>query len=131
MNYLLDTNIIINFLKGKKREVKLIKKILKYNLFLSVIAVAEYFHGAYYSKNTKSEIKKFENFLDYTGCEVIPIDLEIAKKYGEIQGNLERKGKRGNAFDILISATCLTYNLILITENIKDFKKIKELKLMK
>ena len=47
--------------------------------------------------------------------------------FGEIKSNLERKGNVIEDMDILIAATALSHNLILVTNNVKHFEKVKDL----
>ena len=53
---------------------------------------------------------------------VLPIDLAIAKTWGEIQGLTEQTGKPMPTIDGLIAATGLAYNLIVVTRNISDMQ---------
>jgi len=49
--------------------------------------------------------------------------------FGEIKSNLERKGNILEDMDILIAATALSHNFILVTNNVKHFEKIKDLRI--
>ncbi|MBP5377247.1 MAG: PIN domain-containing protein [Bacteroidaceae bacterium] len=51
------------------------------------------------------------------------------KEYGEIRHSLEHTGLRIDQFDLLIGATAIHHNLILVTSNTKHFDRINELKL--
>jgi predicted nucleic acid-binding protein len=57
------------------------------------------------------------------------LNQEIAQKFGQIRAKLKRKGQIIDDLDILIAATCLANNLVLITENQKHFKRIEELEI--
>jgi len=53
----------------------------------------------------------------------------VHKKNSGIKSNLERKGNIIEDMDILIAATALSHNLILVTNNVKHFEKIKDLRM--
>ena len=60
---------------------------------------------------------------------VIDIDRALMDVFGEIKSSLERKGNIIEDLDILIGATALSHNLILVTNNVKHFRKIKDLRM--
>ncbi|MFH1713432.1 MAG: type II toxin-antitoxin system VapC family toxin [Candidatus Jacksonbacteria bacterium] len=129
MNYLLDTDQIIHYLKGESHVVERLNKLLALanSFFISVITIAEYYQGAHASLNKQRELKLFNEFLKIAEIEVISIDENIAKEYGRMQGVLQRQGLKGSGFDMLIAAVCLVHNFTLITGNKKDFRRVKEL----
>jgi tRNA(fMet)-specific endonuclease VapC len=61
--------------------------------------------------------------------EVLQLDSYIEKKAGEIYADLRKKGELISDADILIAATVLANESVLITNNIEHFKRIKTLKL--
>lgn len=132
MSYLLDTDIVIDYLRGKKIVVKSLEKLFesKAHFYISIITLAEYYHGAYASSKTNEELKLFHQFLDLLGIETVRIDFAIAEEYGKIQGALQKEGQLGSGFDMLIAATCLVHRLTLITDNKKHFNRVKELTIL-
>ncbi|HBR80599.1 TPA: hypothetical protein DEA21_03050 [Candidatus Uhrbacteria bacterium] len=110
MDYLLDTNIILLHLKEG-----FFKKVGIDDVFaVSVITEAELFRlpglGA-------EEIKVIDNFLEI--CSVLPLTSEIARRAADL--GRTRKNKLP---DLLIAATALEHNLVLITKNTKDFRRL-------
>ena len=65
------------------------------------------------------------------GATVYNIDLKIIVKFAEIRRKLRKNGNLIDNFDILIAATCLTNDLVLITNNLKHFERIEGLKIFK
>lgn len=55
-------------------------------------------------------------------CQVLPITAEIAKRSGELGGNLRTQGKPRSQADMLIAATAQIHQLTLVTRNIRDFE---------
>ncbi len=52
---------------------------------------------------------------------IIPVDAEVAKKWGAMHASAQAKGHNINVVDGLLAATCRTYKLTLVTRNEKDF----------
>lgn len=128
MKYLLDTNVLIDFFHGEKATIRKVQLIEKEEKTVSVITVAEIYHGSHKTSNPKKHIAEFESFLKDFSIAVILIDRDIAKKYGEVMASLERKGQKISGFDVLLAATAQTYNLIVIT-NDKALRNVGELKI--
>ena len=117
--YLLDTNIIIYYLKGDQSVVNYLNNLLNKNLllYISVISETELFS---FEKLTEEEENKIKEILET--LYILPIDSQIAR----LAGFLKRSFKIGLA-DSLIGATAIIYKLTLVTRNVKDFKKIPNL----
>jgi len=62
-----------------------------------------------------------ELFADFTS---VPFDDEAARKYGEIRSNLARKGTPIGPNDLMIAAIALAHESVLITHNIREFKRV-------
>ncbi len=123
---LLDTNIFIEFLKGEKSVVTRVEGYLDYfdGLSLSIITYYEILRGLKYIGN-KRELGDFENLMD--NSELITLDREIIKKASDIYVGLKEKGELIGDADILIAASCLLKNMVLVTDDEEHFRRIKEL----
>jgi tRNA(fMet)-specific endonuclease VapC len=120
MQYLLDTSICIFFLRGKLNLDKFIKNVGLENCFISEITVAELRFGAENSNNPIKSHKAVDIFL--MGLTVMPIFGSI-KRYAIEKVRLRKIGKPINdEFDLLIGVTAIENQLILVTDNVKDFK---------
>jgi predicted nucleic acid-binding protein len=58
---------------------------------------------------------------------VIPIDMPIIEVFSDIKSKYRKAGIVIDDFDLLIAATAIAHNQILVTNNIKHFEPIKEL----
>lgn len=69
----------------------------------------------------------FGHFL--RGVEVLPITRMIMKRFATIRGDLRQQGLIIGDFDILIAATALQGDHVLVTHNLKHFNRIPSLRL--
>lgn len=125
-NYIIDTNTLIFFFKGK---FNVRDKILSHHaseLGVSEITIAELTYGAYHSKNYAKHIKEAEMVKEtFT---VFPI-AECFDEYGQIRDYLRKQGLSIENFDLLIAATAVHYGLTLVTDNLQHFNRIPNLKI--
>ena len=127
MQYLLDTNICIFFLRGKLNLDEIIRQKGKENCFISEITVFELRFGAENSENPSKSHKAVDLFVN--GISVIPIFGSI-KKYAKEKVRLRKIGKPINdKFDLLIGVTSVENKLTLVTDNGKDFENIDGIKI--
>ena len=96
---------------------------------LSIITLSELFFGIYNSKNLQTHKKTLANFL--TNVSVLNVDFSIANNFGKIKARLKNKGAFTGDFDIINASFALTYDLTLITRNIKHYEKIEGIKIKK
>ncbi len=124
--YLLDTNICI-FLKNKKSPnvLQKIKENKHLGIYISSITVAELQFGVYNSKYMERNRIALIKFL--TPFSVLNFDDRDAEEFGKIRTSLKNEGKIIGAYDMLIAAQALAKNLILVTDNTKEFCRIKTL----
>ncbi|MEW5768105.1 MAG: type II toxin-antitoxin system VapC family toxin [bacterium] len=124
--FLLDTNIVIAFLKG---EPIISEKVLSQidHVALSSLVVAELDYGAKASQNSIKNLEKLYSFISLT--EVIVFDLECAKTFGTIKSKLRVFGKPTGEVDALLAVTAIAHNAALVTKNRKHFENIEGLKL--
>jgi tRNA(fMet)-specific endonuclease VapC len=128
MTRLLDTNTCIYYLN--RSSDKLIESFKKYSpsdLKLSSITVAELFYGAEKSKALKKNTTVVERFI--APFEILPFDDTCCRAYANIRASLEKSGTPIGAMDLLIASICIARNLILVTNNTKEFRRVKKLKL--
>jgi tRNA(fMet)-specific endonuclease VapC len=127
MQYLLDTNICIFFLRGKLNFDQIIRQKGLDNCFISELTVFELKYGAENSENPKKSHEAVDKFVQ--GLTVLPI-FGVVKEYAETKVSLRKNGTPlHDEFDLIIGVTALANKLILVTDNTKDFRLIKNLKL--
>jgi tRNA(fMet)-specific endonuclease VapC len=127
MHHLLDTNICIYFLnRASERLIEHFHRLSPSEIKLSSITVAELFYGADKSKARIKNRKIAEEFV--STFQIIPFDARCCNYYSKIRNALEKSGTPIGPMDMLIASICLANNLIFVTNNTKEFKRITELK---
>jgi len=84
--------------------------------------VAKLRYGSAKSSNPAKALAVQDQFLTLVGF--VPFDRLAAEAYGNIRATLERQGTPIGANDLLIGATALTHNMILVTHNTREFGRI-------
>lgn len=121
MTYLVDSDWVAEYLKGRAPAVNLLDSLFEEDLAISIITFGEIYEGIYYNELV------FRSFL--RGVRVIGINRTIARRFALIRGKLRAEGQIISRSDILIAATALQYDLTLPTRNLSDFERIPDLKL--
>ncbi len=124
--YLLDTNICIYYLKGLYNLNHKIKSVGVENCLISEISLAELKFGIENSQQREKNQKALEIFL--SGVQVLPI-YEALDIYAKEKARLRKSGKIVDDFDLLIGSTAVCYNLIMVTNNLSHFERIKNIKI--
>ncbi|WP_455634129.1 PIN domain-containing protein [Parabacteroides sp.] len=124
--YLLDTNICISLLRGNRDVAQKLIGIGEDKCFLSVITLYELMFGAYNSGRSQQEILKVKEFVNR--FPVVSL-MGSAEEYAFRKTQLRASGIMIDEFDLLIAATALSGNYILVTDNIKHFQRITNLRL--
>jgi tRNA(fMet)-specific endonuclease VapC len=128
MKYLLDTNTCIRHLN--QRSPAIIRKLSSLSIedvAICSIVKAEMFAGAAKSQTPQQSLAKQQAFLNRFVC--LPFDDKAAEVYRPLRAKLEVRGKPIGALDMLIAATAIANNVILVTHNIAEFSRIDGLKL--
>lgn len=127
MQYLLDTNICIFFLRGMLNFDEIIRQKGLDNCFISELTVFELKYGAENSDNPKESHQAVDKFVN--GLTVIPI-FGVVNEYAETKVYLRKSGTPlHDEFDLIIGVTALVNELTLVTDNTKYFRFIKNLRL--
>ena len=124
MKYMLDTNICIYAIKHKPEIV--IKRFLAHNpdeMCISAITYGELMHGVEKSQSTEKNRIALALFLS----PILEFGAEAAEEYGRIGADLEKKGTPIGSMDLLIAAHAKAEQLIIVTNNTREFKRVEGL----
>ena len=127
MKYLLDTNICIYIINQRPAEV--IQRFRQYavgDIGISSITASELAYGVEKSASSRNK-NALSLFL--APLSILPFDENCIWQYGQLRSELERKGNIIGPLDQLIAAHALSLNIPLVTNNLKEFKRIPNLQL--
>ena len=125
--YLLDTDIVIYSLKGHAAVKKNLERNLQAALKISVVTLMELYYGAHKSQKVTSNLGKIKSIED--AVEIIPVGRESAEVFALLKSGLEKAGAPLDDFDLILAACALTHDLVLVTNNVKHFRRVEGLKL--
>ena len=127
MPYLIDTDIVINSIKGNKKSQPKDSEYAAIPKAISIITFGELLYGA-----KKSTQRDKNTSIVYRLAEIFPIvgiTRSTIEAFTDVKMALELKGERIEDFDLLIAATALSLNYTLVTNNTKHYKRIEGLQL--
>ncbi len=125
--YLLDTDITIYCLKGNEMVRQNLRSHINNPIQISSVTLMELYYGAFKSQKVESnlaKVRKIENSL-----EIIPVNQDQVEIFGMLKVKLESAGTPLDDFDLILAATALSHNLILVTNNESHFSRIEGLKI--
>lgn len=126
MRYLLDTNICVHLIRQKSLKIIQHLTALAINdVGLPSIVVAELQYGVQKSADRHKNQQALLQFLTPYG--IVDFDESAAIAYGQIRADLEQRGLPIGPLDLLIAAQALSRNLILVTNNTREFTRIAQL----
>jgi len=128
MKYILDTNTIIFWLKNVENVKNNINIHQKDIITTTIITMCELYYGVAKSDPENRDknyiqVKKLSARIRYKS-----ISEEASEKFGNLKKKLRTAGEIIDDFDLLIAAICMSENAVLVSDNVKHFKRIKGLK---
>jgi len=113
MSYLVDSDVVIDFLNKIPTAVNFFKKNLNSEILLSVISWLEIVYG-FKKSNSVKKLKLFQEFIRDNQIVTLPVDEKMAGEYLNLRISLEEKKVPLSDFDLLIAATAFVNNLTLV-----------------
>lgn len=128
MTYMLDTNICIYAMKNKpERVLNRLKEELDSGICISSITLAELEYGMKHSSDPARNEQALLRFL--VPLSILPFGASAASEYGEIRAYLQRQGTPIGPLDMLIAGHAKAENLILVTNNVREFERVPDLEI--
>lgn len=121
MRYLLDTNTLIAIINDRRSKPS--RKLRRHepgDVVTSSIVVHELYFGAFKSGRPVDNVTR----LDQMQIHALALDREDARFAGEIRAILKRAGTPIGLYDVLIAGQALARNLILVTNNTREFSRV-------
>jgi tRNA(fMet)-specific endonuclease VapC len=128
MKYLLDTDVCIYLIN--KRPSSVLEKLHACragDVGVSAVTVAELRYGASKSQRSRQNHEALDLFL--APLEMMAFDESAAIAYGEIRAQLEKAGDPIGPLDMLIAGQAKSLSAVLVTNNVREFRKVKGLKI--
>lgn len=126
MKFLLDTDICIYLLKRQPSVLAQFTQHRISDIGISAITVAELEYGIAKSASAKNK-RTLASWLAL--LQQPPFDSSASSTYGQVRADLELKGTPIGPLDTLIAAHALALGLTLVTNNVREFKRISGLKI--
>ena len=123
MKYLLDTNVCIALIRQKSPA--LLDRVAQHTIAdigISSITVAELQYGVYRSQHQAQNEQALAQFL--IPLNILDFDYEAAAAYGHLRAALEAQGAPIGALDMLIAAHAVSRNLVIVTNNTREFARV-------
>jgi tRNA(fMet)-specific endonuclease VapC len=128
LTHLLDTNVCIEYLRG--RNALVLSRFAAHppaDLSLCAVTTGELYYGAERSSNPAAESVRVNAFAAQYVC--LPFDDSAARVFARVRADLDARGQRIAPLDVMIAAVALAHGLTLVTHNTKDFGRIPGLPL--
>ena len=125
LKYLLDTNIVIYTMKNRPQQVKRYFKAQQGRIGISSVTLGELVFGAEHSQQVERNLADIEALT--ARLEVLPFDEAAAYHFGQIRAELYRMGRPIGPYDIMIAGHARACGLKLVTNNVKEFKRVQGL----
>ena len=126
---ILDSDILIYFLKGEKKVVEEVLKIASDELFTTRVNYTELLYGEYNSSKIEDNLTKFKNFLErFT---ILEFDERSSEIFAQTKAKLKKEGNIIADMDLMIASIAIANEQELATNNHKHFERIRNLKTLK
>ncbi len=124
-----DSDILVSFLRNKKEEVELLKEMSRQaTLATTDINAFELYYGAYKSSKQDENLAATKGLLN--SLLLLSTSEDSMEMAGKIITDLEKRGKPIEIRDLLIGSICLTNSNALLTGNRRRFENMEGLKII-
>ncbi len=127
MNYLLDTDTCIYWIKGRQPVRDKLSEAGWEEVGICAITAAELYYGAYNSERVKENLNRIDIFM--ANLSVLPLSDRALRRFGELKAELRRRGRSLADLDLLIASVALVGGYILVTNNTRHYDRIDGLPL--
>lgn len=126
MSYLVDSDIVADWLRGRSSAVTLLSELTADGIAISLITYGEIYEGIYFGYDSQRNEQGFKDFLRTVN--VLPLNRLIMRRFAHLRGTLRQQGRPIGDPDLLIAATAIYHDLTLVTNNARHFERIPDLK---
>jgi tRNA(fMet)-specific endonuclease VapC len=126
--YMLDTNTLIYYFKNMGQVSESLLQVSPEDIAIPSIVVYELNVGIAKSQSPQKRLAQLAQFTSVV--DIIPFAEDEAKEAAILRASLEKIGTPIGPYDLLIAGTAIAHNATLVTHNIKEFRRVKNLKLV-
>ena len=121
IRFILDTNVVVALLNNPASPLG--ERIRRYptdELSISAIVAHELYFGSFASARRAFNLEA----VDALRFAIVPFDAADARRAGEVRASLRSAGTPIGSYDVLIAGQALARNLVLITNNVREFRRV-------
>jgi predicted nucleic acid-binding protein len=126
--YILDSDILIYFLKGEKDIIPKLISLPKDELYITIINYTELLYGIYNSNKITQNKEKILPFLD--NFKILQFDKSSSEVFAKLKAKLKKQGNIIADMDLMIASIAISNKATLFTNNLKHFKRIEDLEIL-
>jgi len=126
LRYMLDTNICIYVIKDRPAGLRARFNSLADQLCVSAVTLGEIIYGAEKSSRPVENLTVVEQFA--ARLAVLPFATRAAAHFGQLRAELEQAGQAVGAYDMMIGGHARSEGLVLVTNNVREFRRMKGLR---
>ena len=123
--YIVDSDILIYFLKGKKEAVEILSSIPIEDIYTTRINYTELIFGAYNSERVEDNLKTIKDFLE--NFKILEYTKSASEIFAKQKVKLKKQGNIIADMDLMIASIALDKSFSLITNNKKHFNRVEKL----
>jgi len=125
MSFLVDSDYVIDALNGQSAAINLLERLNDSGLSISVITLGELYEGPMSYPESDRHLNAVRLFL--SGYDILGLTDETMETFAKQRHHLRRTGQMIPDLDLLIASTAVTYDLVLVTRNLRHFERISDL----
>ena len=129
MGILIDSSVLIAIERKGTKVSSYVKGREEEKMFISVVSASELLHGVNRAKDPATKARRHA-FVEavLSAFPVLEIDLAIARSHAQLWGAMEADGIMIGLHDSWLAATCLVYELSIVTGNVNEFSRVPGLR---
>lgn len=128
MNYLIDTDVIIDGLNNRPASIELFGRLVSDGLAVSILSLGELYDGAYIHPDPLTYFLKVHQFVD--AYRILGVSEETMQIFARERARLRRQGRLIPDFDLAIAATAVAHQIRLVSRNRRHFERVVGLDLL-
>jgi predicted nucleic acid-binding protein len=127
VSYLVDSDWVIDYLKGKTTAIRLLDALSPEGIGISILTFGEVLEGIFFSRSREADSRDFDRFLE--GASIVSLTEMSMRRFADLRGTLRRFGNLIADMDLLIASTALVNDFTLVTRNRRHFDRVPGLDL--